>query len=439
MSARTLLLVVCALPVALPVMAAYADTLAITGARVHTVSDAGTIENATILVEDGRIAAIGTDIAIPSGARRLEAAGKIITPGLFTPLGQIGLTEVNAVAGTVDFVQRGDHYTAGFDVADAYNPRSTLVAVNRMEGITRAAIAPAAAEPDMPGGPFSRVLSGLGAIVQLGDQDPALVKRRAMLVAYLGEDGAVVAGGSRAAALLELQSALDDARDYAQNKAGFERGARRNYSVSFADLGALQPVIDGTIPVLAHVDRASDIRILLRIAKEYELRLIIAGGAEAWMVADEIADAGVGVILSSINNLPSTFDQLNARLDAGALLAEAGVRVALGGDRSIQDHNARNITQAAGIAVANGMTWEDALEAITLAPAVIYGMADRIGSIETGKDADLVLWSEDPLELRSYPDAVFIEGRAVPMQSRQTLLRDRYLDSDDPRPPAFRR
>jgi imidazolonepropionase-like amidohydrolase len=310
--------------------------------------------------------------------------------------------------------------------------------VNRIEGITRAAIAPAASSPD-PDGSQSHVFSGLGAIVQLGDANPRITRRAAMMVVYLGEDGAAVAGGSRAAALLELRSALDDALDYAGHKSDFQSGNRRSYALSMIDLEALQSVIEGGTPLLAHVDRASDIRTLLALASEYGLRLIVSGGAEAWMLADEIAASGTGVIVSATSNLPGNFDQLNVRLDAAALLAQAGVQVALGGDRNGQNHNARNVTQVAGIAVANGMTWENALRAITSVPAKLYGVDDRVGSIEQGKDADLVIWSSDPLELTSYPDAVYVMGRSMPMQSRQTLLRDRYRDTDSSRPPAFRR
>jgi imidazolonepropionase-like amidohydrolase len=156
------------------------------------------------------------------------------------------------------------------------------------------------------------------------------------------------------------------------------------------------------------------------------------------MVAEELAAADVSVILDSLANLPDNFDSLNARLDAASILAKAGVRFAIGGDGANQNHNARNITQAAGIAVANGLSWDEALEALTLAPAEMFGVAERIGSLEAGKRADLVIWNEDPLELTSYPDQVFIGGEAVPMQSRQTLLRDRYLDRSSTEPPAFR-
>ena len=415
---------------------AAAETLTITGATVHSVGPAGKIENATIVIEDGIITAVGADIAVPGGGRQIDAAGKIVTPGLVTPFGQIGLAEVGAVEGTVDFVQRGDQFSASFDPADAYNPRSTLIATNRIEGITHAVIAPQPQEPDEFGNQ-SRVLSGLASVVQLSDED-FIVERGAAFVANLGETGSEVAAGSRAAALLVLRTAFDDARDYAQNVRAYEQGNRRKYSLSRNDLEALQDLLDGSRPLLVNVHRANDISIALELTDEYGLDLIVLGGTEAWMVADELAAADAGVILDSLANLPSNFDRLNARLDAAAILAKAGVRIAIGGDGASQNHNARNITQAAGIAVANGLSWDEALRAVTLAPAEMYGVDDRIGSIEAGKRADLVIWPADPLELTSFPEQVFIGGEAVPMQSRQTLLRDRYLNRGaGGKPPAF--
>jgi imidazolonepropionase-like amidohydrolase len=413
-----------------------AQTIAITGATIHTVGPAGTIENATVVFDGGTITAVGAGIAVPEGARRIDAVGKIVTPGLITPFGQIGLVEVNAVEGTVDYIQRGDRFSASFDPADAYNPRSSLVAINRIEGITHAVIAPEADGPDNLGN-RSRVLSGLATVVQLSDQD-FLLERGAAVVASLGERGSEVAAGSRAAALMVLRTALDDARDYAQNVDAYERRNRREYSLSHNDLRALQAVLDGGKPLLVNVQRANDISTVVRLAAEYAIDLIVLGGAEAWMIADDLAAADVGVILDSLDNLPGTFERLNARLDAAAILADAGVRFAIGGDGASQNHNARNITQAAGIAVANGLAWDTALESLTLAPAEMYGVADRIGSIEAGKRADLVIWPDDPLELTSYPEQVFVGGVAMPMESRQTLLRDRYLDRLPGKPPAFR-
>lgn len=417
--------------------AVLAEVTAITGATIHTVGPAGTIENGAVVFEDGRIVAVGAGVEIPASATRIDAAGKIVTPGLFTPMGQIGLVEVSAVEGTVDYVQRGDRFSASFDVASAYNPRSTLVATNRIEGITHALIAP---EPNWPDefGNQSKVFSGLASVVDLGDGRDFLVERGVAVVANLGETGSDLAAGSRAAALMVLRAALEDARDYARNVPAYEQGNTRQYSVSQADLETLRTVLDGTRPLLVRVNRANDIGTIVELAADYDIRLIVLGGAEAWMVADRLAQAQVPVVLDALGNLPRDFDRLNSRLDAASVLADAGVRFAIGANGAAQNHNARNITQSAGIAVANGLPWEDALAAITLAPARIYGVDDEIGSLEPGKRADLVVWESDPLELTSFPQQVYIGGEAIEMVSRQTLLRDRYLDPEAKKPPAFR-
>lgn len=425
-------------PLALLIVAgaAGAEVTAIVGGTVHTVGSAGTIENATIVIEDGIVTGVGPEVAVPSGAAIIDAAGKIVTPGLFTPYGNLGLVEVGFSAGPLDAVQRGEQFTAAFDIADAYNPRSTLVAVNRIEGVTRSLIAPQAQGPGDDGA-TSHVISGLAAIANLGDPPNGVDRRGVALVVNLGEGGSSLAGESRAAALLVLRNALDEALDYSINRIAFERGQHRDFAYSVADLDALQAVLSGATPLLVHVDRASDIEAIVRLTDDYGVRAIIAGGAEAWIVADQLAAADIPVLLSPTSNLPSNFDRLNARRDAAGLLVAAGVRVSFAGPQS-ETHNARNITQAAGNAVSEGLAWDDALRAITLAPAEIYGMADWIGSIEPGKEADIVIWPDDPLELTSYPDRVFIKGEAISMTSRQTLLRDRYLESQPERPPAFR-
>jgi len=414
---------------------ASAQTIAITGATVHTVGPAGTLENATVVIEDGRIAEVGTGIQVPAGATVIDATGKIVTPGLFSPMGQLGLSEVSAVGGTNDAVQRGDDFSAAFDVADAYNRRSVVIPITRIEGITRALIAPRAGGTDGEGN-SSRVLSGLASVVQLGDDGDYLTRRGAAVIANLGETGSAVAAGSRAAAIQELRAAFADSLDYRQNKAASDRGDWREYSVSSADLEALSSVLEGNRAIVFNANRASDLEVIIGLAAEFNLQAIIIGGAEAWMVADKLASADVSVIIDGTANLPGNFDRINARLESGAILAAAGVRVAFGA--GAQTHQARNITQSAGNAVANGMDWDDALEAITLAPAQMYGVAADLGSIEAGKAADLVIWGADPLELTSYPEQVIIQGESISMVSRQTLLRDRYLQTDTDKPPAFR-
>lgn len=425
---KTLLLLAVSMP-------AFAQTTAIVGGKVHTVGPQGTLENATIIIVNGRIHAVGTGIGVPDGANTIDASGKIVTPGLFSPIGRLGLVEVGFSAGPIDSEQRGEQFTAGFDVADAYNPRSTLVAVNRIEGVTRAAVTPSPGSPD-DAGSHGHVLSGLAAVVNLGD-DNVLDRRGAAMVVTLGEGGTAYAGGTRAGAWLVLRNALEEAADYRDHKGDFERGLRRDYQHSVADLEALQSVIAGATPMLVSIDRASDIEILIGFAEEYGVSPVIVGGAEAWMVADEIAAAGIPVILGPTHNLPGNFDSLNARRGNATVLVNAGVTVALADSQS-QTHNARNITQSAGNAVGDGLDWDAALEAITLSPARIYGVDGAVGSLEVGKAADVVIWPADPFELSTYPDTVLINGKTVPMISRQTLLRDRYMQSTSDLPPAYR-
>ena len=425
----TLLLLVLSLP-------AIAEITAIVGGKVHTVGPQGTLDDATIIIADGRIQSVGKGLAVPAGAQIIEAGGKIITPGLFSPVGQLGLVEVGLSAGPVDSEQRGENFTAGFDVADAYNRRSTLIAINRIEGVTRAAITPSPGYPDDTG-TMGHVLSGLAAVVNLGD-DNVLDRRGAAMVVTLGEGGSFFAGGTRAGAWLVLRNALDEAADYRDHRADFERGLRRDYRHGIADLEALQGVIAGNIPILVSVDRASDMEILIDLTRDYGLNAIITGGSEAWMVADKLAAAGISVVLATTSNLPGSFDSINARRGAATILVGAGVRVALADSQS-ETHNARNITQSAGNAVGDGLAWDAALRAITLTPAEIYGVADLVGSIEAGKAADVVIWPADPFELTTYPDQVLINGVIIPMISRQTLLRDRYLETDSEKPPAYRK
>lgn len=415
-------------------VAAGAESVLYTNATVHTMGPQGTLENANVLIDDGRIVAVGSDVA-GDGAVVIDASGKIITPGYFSAMGQLGTTEVSQVAGTVDYQQAGDTRTASFKIADAYNPRSTLIGVNRVGGVTRAFTAPAPGDSEQG----SSVFSGLGAVVQLGDSPAWIVNGSAAMVVNLGENGGHVAGGSRAAAFQTLRLSLDDAIDYRENRDAHDRRQRRQYSMSREDLEALQQVIAGRIPLLATVHRAADIEVFMDIVGKYDLRAIVYGGSEAWMLADRLAAANIAVILNSKANLASSFDALNARLESSALLVAAGVDISFGGDWQSETFAARNIAQSAGNAVANGLAWDAALRAITLAPARMFGLADRVGSIEPGKDADLILWTADPLEVTSNPEAVLIRGEPISMVSRQTLLRDRYLDPDDKTPPAWRR
>ncbi|MEO0575926.1 MAG: amidohydrolase family protein [Pseudomonadota bacterium] len=413
---------------------AYAEVVAVVGGTVHTLSDQGTLQNATVLIEDGEILSVQKGRVVPDGATVVEAQGKVVTPGIFAAHSALGLVEVSAEDSTVDSSQRGDQFGAAFDIADAYNPASTLIDINRADGVTRAVVLPNRAWPDdgMPGG---GVISGQAAVVHLGDSDDFLVARGIAMVAHLGQSGAAASTGSRAAALLRLTTALQDAIDYANFSDAYDAGARREYSIGREDLEALQGVTRGDVPVYLSVDRASDIRVAIDLADRFGLRVIVVGGAEAWQVADRLAASNIAVIISPAENLPGSFDSLSSTMENARVLQDAGVRLVIAdGDT----HNLRNLTQLAGNAVAQGLPWIEGLRAITSTPAEILGLGDRFGSLASGMAADIVVWDGDPLEVTSFADVVFINGVRVSLENRQTLLRDRYLNLQDQRTPAYR-
>jgi imidazolonepropionase-like amidohydrolase len=392
------------------------EVIAITGATVHTMGPAGTLHDATVLIAGGHVQAVGAVIAVPAGARRIDAAGKVVTPGLLDSLTQLGLVEVNAVEDTEDATNEDPQLSAGFEVAAGINPRSMLIPINRVEGITRAISAPA-----VPAAGKSLFL-GQGAVIHLGGGPQTVVRRSVAQFAALGENGARLTGGTRGAAVIRLREALRDALDYDANRAAYDRAERRPYSLPRLDLEALLPVARGEQPLVVLVNRASDIEQVLELARRMKLRLILAGAAEGWEVAGEIAAARVPVLLNPLANLPQSFEEMGATLENAARLARAGVTLAfLTGD----SHNSRNLRQAAGNAVAYGLPWDAALAAMTVNPARIWGL-DDYGTLEPGKDADVVIWDGDPLELASAAERVFIRGVEMPRDSRQIRLRDRY-------------
>lgn len=402
---------------------AAAQTVAITGGTVHPVSGPK-LEDATVLVRDGKIVAVGKDVRVPEGARRIDATGKVVTPGLVDASTTIGLVEVGAVGDTRDYaVSSDDPVTAAFDVVDGINPASTLIPINRLGGVTTVLAAPR-------GG----LIAGRGAVIDLAGStvEEMLVKpRAAMLASY--DAGQV--GGARGEASLRLREALDDARFWKAHRGAFDRGASRSLAASRLDLEALQPVLDGSMPLVVHADRASDISAVLRIARDYGLRLVITGGAEAWRVAGQLASARVPVVLEPLTDAPTDFSHLGARFDNAALLAEAGVPVVIS---TFDAHNVRNLAFEAGNAVRFGLPWETALRAVTLEPARALGIDEFYGSLEPGKVADVVVWSGDPFELSTEPEAVMIRGRIVPDASRQKSLLERYRSLDPDRPPEYR-
>jgi imidazolonepropionase-like amidohydrolase len=233
----------------------------------------------------------------------------------------------------------------------------------------------------------------------------------------LGQAGAQHGGGSRAASIILVKAALADARHYARNRGAYDRGATRTYGLPTFDLEALIPVVEGSVPLLIRVSRAADIRQALALARAENVHIILEDAQEAWMVADEIAAAKVPVLLDPQDDLPRSFELLGSRLDNAARLQRAGVTIAIKGSRNF--NSLRPIRLNAGVAVAYGLSREEALRAITLNPARIWGIADRAGSLEVGKDADVVLWNGDPLEAMSYATNVIVGGVEQSTRSRR--------------------
>lgn len=403
--------------------AAAGQDVAVVGAEVHPVSGPP-LTGATVLVRDGVIEAVGRDVRVPSGVRTLDGSGRVVTPGFFDANTRVGLVEVGAVGETRDFAMEAeDPVRAAFRVSDGINPNSTLIPVTRLGGVTTVVSNPA-------GG----LVAGQSAVVDLagGTVAEMLVADRASMVASYGSG---VTGGARGAAALRLREALDEARYYAGNRRGYDRGSVRPLRQSRLDLEALQEVLAGERPLVVNAHRASDLLTALGIAGDYGLQLVIQGGAEAWMVADRLAEADVPVVLRPLTNSPEDFDLLGARFDNAALLHRAGVDVVIS---TFDAHNARNLRWEAGNAVRFGLPAEAALRAVTLAPARVFGVADSHGSLEPGKAGNLVIWSGDPFELSSRPEAVVIGGRVMPEDSRQEELFRRYRDLDGDLPPAYR-
>jgi imidazolonepropionase-like amidohydrolase len=400
-------------------MPAAAQTVAITGGRIVTMGPAGEIERGTVLIRNGRIVAVGADVPVPPGAKIIDATGKVVTPGLVAAGTALGLIEVRSVETTDDRATDADDLSAAFDAGYGLNPDSLLIPVARLGGITRAITTPTYKDRS----DRELLFAGQAAAVTL-DGSAMLMKRGVAMVLDMGDAGAERAGGARAAELVALRALFAEIRDYKARRAAYDRGQTRDYTLSRADMDALIPVVEGRMPLLVSVNRAADIRDALALAREERLKLIIESASEGWRVADEIAAAGVPVLLTPVENTPASFEMLGATLTNAARLAGVGVTIAIGGNGN---HREREMRYNAGNAAANGLGWQAALAAITINPARIFGLADRIGSLEAGKEGDVVIWDGDPLDTLTRPTAVFIRGIAQPMTSRATELRDRYL------------
>jgi len=397
---------------------ALAQTIAITGGTVYPIS-AAPISNATVIVRNGVIVAIGAGIPIPAGATKIDATGKTVTPGLINSTTELGLIEIDQVRSTNDVAARGNNnVAAGFRVWDGLNSESALFAPARNEGVTTAIIVP-------QGG----LISGQAAAIDLAAGHSSDMIRRAPVAMIAQVDSPNDAGTSARGELIgKLRALFDDVKFYALHRLEYDRASSRTLTATRSDLEALIPVVEGRMPLMIDANRMDEIDAALSLARDYRLKLIISSGAEAWLCADRLAAAHVPVLVGAMNNIPSSFATLNQRQENAALLRRAGVTVVLvtNNDGGETRFNARNIKFEAGNAVAYGMSHDDALRAITLTPAEVFGLSDHLGSLQPGKDANIVIWSGDPFDFSTQVEHVLIRGREVKEPSRQDMLIERY-------------
>ncbi|WP_334061477.1 amidohydrolase family protein [Alteromonas genovensis] len=409
---------------------AHAENIAIVGGEVHTMTSQGVIENGTVLLSDGLINSVLANGDVPDGYRVIDASGKVVTPGFIGALTSLGLVEVSSSSGVVDAsieLTTISKTGAAFDVQYAINPDSSLIAITRLEGITSAATTMNRSD---------YLFGGQGAVINLeghrldGDSADAnenksgqtpVLKSGAFMTVDAGSDGAELSGGSRASLWVMLDKVFEEAKQASDNLSPQKSWYGIN---SRLDVAALKKVVAGDMPLFMRADRAADIRQVIAFKDRHSsINVVLVHGVEAWRVAKELAGANIPVIIDPEYNLPGGFDQMGATLTNAARLHEAGVEVAIGMDT----HNIRLAAQHAGNAVANGLPHETGLASLTSVPAKILGLEKEVGSLRQGARADVVIWSGDPLEVTEAAESVFIGGKAIKMESRQTKLRDRYM------------
>lgn len=404
-------------------------TYAIRNAHIVTVSGAD-IENGTVVIRDGKIVAVGAEVAVPSGAQVIDARGMFVYPGMMDAGTSIGLVEIGQGAnGTVDTAETGE-LNPNAKAVVALNPHSAHIGVTRVDGVTSAVSSPT-------GG----LISGQAAIVNLVGTTPlemAVVPTAALVINYprLGARGGDFGGQQQQTNLTDVLAAserqltqirkmLRDAEAYGRARDAYAKDKSLPRPVVNIVLDALVPYVRGERPVVFRADRAAEIRGVITFAEEMKLKPIILGGDDAWKVADLLKEKNVPVILTGVLNLPLREDDAYDTLfTAPAKLQQAGVRFAISTGNS--GSAVRNLPFYAGMAAAFGLPKNEALKAVTLYPAQIMNVADRLGSIEVGKVADLVITDGDILETRTHVRRVFIDGRDVPLVSRHTELNDAF-------------
>jgi imidazolonepropionase-like amidohydrolase len=386
--------------------------VAIAHARVYLPGGHPPLDDATVVLSGGKIQAVGAAVTVAAGLRTIDGRGKVVTPGFIDADTDVGVLDVELEPQSNDADVRRP-LTPALRMADGYNPRSVLGPIARAGGVTSVIVAPR-----------SGLLGGQSAFVDLAGASVADAVVRAALAQYahLEEDSIQVSAGTRGSTWLAVREALDDARFFGAHRAQYDANGVRPLGLRREGLEALLRVVRGEQPLVVDVHRASDIEEALRLADEFELRIVIEGASEGWMVADQLARRKIPVIVDPLEDLPERFDRLHARADNVSLLARAGVQVIIA---TFSTYGVRLLWQHAGNAVRWGMDHDAAIRAVTETPAEVFGL-QGYGRIEMGAVANVVVWSGDPLQASTRVEHVFIRGREEPLETRQTLLLQRY-------------
>ena len=350
------------------------------------------------------------------GDKVIDATGKILTPGIISTDSEIGIVEIGALSVTRD--DSSDLYQIGFSIYDAFNPNSVLIPWNRSNGITSTITLPQ--NTNSP-------IGGLGSFFVLDSDLEITGIKDNVMIGRVGGSG----GESRA----ETFSIMEDLLEFASSIDSKDMDSYEDISdliddspiaetmeLHPRDLKALFRLINDDLPLIMKANRASDILKLIEIKEKYDLNLIIMGAQEAGLVANKIAESDIPLIINPINNIPGSFDELAANIELASNLESLGITLMFNAPRS---HNYHLVRQGAGVAVANGMSYEGALKAITLSPVEIFKLGKR-GQIAQGNIADLIIWDADPLEPSSMPEKVFINGKDIDLTTRMSRLTDRY-------------
>ena len=413
--------------------------MALRGGKLLTITH-GVIDNGVVVIANGKIAAVGgANTAIPAGARVIDCTGMTIYPGLIDSNTQLGLTEISAVDMSNDLVEASDEIMPHMHVSDAFHAESELIPVTRMNGITNAIVVPESRD----------TLPGQMSFIQLDGHDRddmLLIRDISMPLNFTGGQrrnqsfATSKYPSTRMGMAAQLRQTFIDAQDYMQKLDDYNKKAADNSkdkkeadSKDKKDAGsppkrdlkleALIPYLQGKKPVVLTADQPNDIKTAMRLAKEFNLKVILGQVSRGQIMVDEIAASKLPVIVGSIYEIPESNERYDVEYSWPAELQKRGVKIAFA---SYDSHNARNLPYAAGYAVAYGLPYEEALKALTINPAEIWGVADQLGSLDVGKMANVVVANGDPLDVRTDVKHVFIAGRDVPLVSKQTELRDEY-------------